>query len=59
MQQYLQADPTITERVAQASNLVRAKKESKKHGTKGSVKELKERLADLEKVINRDSSSAA
>jgi hypothetical protein len=41
MQQYLQADPTITERLAQSATSMDAKKGSKKHGTKESMKKLK------------------
>ena len=56
MQQYLQADPTVTERLAQSATSMKGEK---KHGTDGSVKKLKKRVADLEEVIQSGGSSAA
>jgi hypothetical protein len=56
MRQYLQADPTITERLAQSATSM---KEGKKYGTEGSIKRLKKRVADLEEVIQSGGSSAA
>ena len=58
MQQYLQADPTVTKRLAQSTTSMEDKKGGKKHGTKESMKKLKKRLADLEDVIQGTSSSA-
>ena len=55
MQQYLQADPTVTERLVQSATSMKA---GKKHGTKASVKKLKKRVADLEEVIQSASSTA-
>ncbi len=55
MQQYLQADPTVTERLAQSAT---SKKAGKKHGTKASLKKLKKRVADLEEVVKCGSSTA-
>jgi hypothetical protein len=57
MQQHLQADPTVTERLAQSATFMEGKKGSKKHGTKESMKKLKKRLADLEDVIQGTGSS--
>jgi len=54
MQQYLQADPTVAERLVQSASI----KAGKKHGTKASVKKLKKRVADLEEVIQSASSTA-
>lgn len=59
MQQYLQADPTVTERIAQSATSMKDKKGRKKHGTERSVKKLKKRLADLDEVIQGGGSSAA
>ena len=58
MQQYLQADQTVTERLAQSATSMECKKGRKKHGTKESMKKLKKRLADLEDVIQGTGSSA-
>ncbi|CZR67819.1 uncharacterized protein PAC_17718 [Phialocephala subalpina] len=58
MQQYLQADQTVTGRLAQSATSMEGKKGSKKHSTKESMKKLKGRLADLEDVIQGTSSSA-
>ena len=56
MQQYLQADPTVTERLAQSATSMKG---GKKYGTEGSIKKLKKRAADLEDVIQSGGSSAA
>jgi len=56
MQQYLQADPTVTERLAQSAASMKG---GKKHGADGSVKKLKKRVADLEEVIQSGGSSTA
>ena len=58
MQQYLQADQTVTERLAQSATSMEGKKGRKKHGTKESMKNLKKRVADLEDVIQGTGSSA-
>lgn len=58
MQQYFQADPTVTERLVQSATSMEGRKRSKKHGTKESVKKLNKRLADLEDVIQGTGSSA-
>jgi len=58
MQRYLQADPTVTERLAQSATSMEGKKGSKKHITKESMKKLKKRLAGLEDVIQGTGSSA-
>jgi hypothetical protein len=61
MQQYLQADPTVTERmlrIAQSATSMKGKTGRKKHGTEGSGKELKKRLADLDEVIQGGGSGA-
>ena len=58
MQQYLQVDPTVTERLTQSATFMKGSKGSKKHDTKESMKKLKGRLADLEDVIQGTSSSA-
>jgi len=57
MQQYLQADPAVTGRLAQSATSMEGNKGSKKHGTKESMKEIKKRLADLEDVIQGTGSS--
>jgi hypothetical protein len=57
MQQYLEADSTITERLAQSTTYMEGKKGRKKHETKESTKKLKKRLADLQDVIERTESS--
>jgi len=54
MQQYLEADPTIADRLVQSATSMKA---GKRHGTKASVKKLKKWVADLEKVIQNSSSS--
>jgi hypothetical protein len=56
MRQYLQADPTVTERLAQSAASIKG---GKKNGTDGSGKERKKRMADLEEVIQSGGSSAA
>ena len=58
MQQYLQADQTVTERLAQSATSMEGKKGSKEHGTKESMNKLKKRLADLEDVIQGTGSYA-
>jgi hypothetical protein len=58
MQQYLQADQTVTERLAQSATSMEDKKGRKKQGTKESMKNLKKRVADLEDVIQGTGSSA-
>jgi hypothetical protein len=58
MQQYLQAEQTVNERLAQSATSMEGKKRSKKHDTKESMKKLKKRLADLEDVIQETGSSA-
>lgn len=55
MQQYLQADPTVTERLVQSAASIKGEKQ----GTEGSVKELKKRVAGLEGAIQGGSSSTA
>lgn len=57
MQQYLQADQTITECLTQSATSIEGKKGSKKHGTKESMKKLKQQLAGLEYVIQGTGSS--
>jgi hypothetical protein len=47
MQQYLQADSTITERLVQSALSTKGKK----NDMEGSVKELTKRVADLEEAI--------
>jgi uncharacterized protein YukE len=47
MQQYLQAGPTVTERLVQSATSMKGKQ----HGTEGSVKELTKRIASLEETI--------
>lgn len=54
MQQYLQADPTFTERLVQSAPSMKV---GKKHGMGGSVKNLKKRVAGLELVIQSSGSS--
>jgi hypothetical protein len=56
MRQYLQADPTVTERLAQSAVSIKGEK---KKGTDRSRKELNKQVADLEEVIQSGSSSAA
>jgi hypothetical protein len=51
MQQYLQADLTVTERIAQSATSMKGKTGRNKNGTEESVKELKKRLTDLVEVI--------
>jgi hypothetical protein len=55
MQQYLQADPTVTERLVQSASSIKRKKQ----GTEGSVKDLTKQIADLEKVIQGGGASMA
>ena len=55
MQQYLQADPTVTERLVQSATSMKGEK----HGTEGSVKELTKRIADFEEVIQGGGSRRA
>jgi len=55
MQQYLQADPTVTERLVQSA----ASMKGEKQGTDGSVKELTKRIASLEGLVQDGSSSSA
>jgi hypothetical protein len=59
MQQYLQADPTVTERLSQSATSIKGKKGREKHDTEESVKRLGKRLADVEDVIQSSGSSAA
>jgi hypothetical protein len=55
MQQYLQADPTVTERLVQSATSIKGEKQ----GTEGSVKELTKRVAGFEGVIQGGTSSMA
>lgn len=55
MQQYLQADSTVTERLAQSATFMKGGK----HHAEGSVKKLKKRVADLEVVVQNGGSSTA
>jgi hypothetical protein len=55
MQQYLQADPTVVERLVQSATSMKGKQ----HGTGESVKELTKRIAEFEEVIQGGSSSTA
>jgi len=57
MQQYLQVDPTVTERLTQSATFMKGSKGSKKHDTKESMKKLKKRLTDLEDAIQGAGSS--
>jgi len=55
MQQYLQADSTVTERLVQSATSMKGEKQ----GTEGPVKELTKRIADFEEAIQGGASSTA